>query len=80
MGINVGDFVKRCVDDQLLEDSTRASAYEAFLELRKSIHALRVDVAISTEALLQTAGCLTAAQSEEWVRGNLWKREVKITK
>ncbi len=77
LGITVSDFVKKCVDAHLLEDSTKANAFEAFLELKKAIHNVRIDVAISTEALLQTAGCLTAKQSEEWVTGNLWKRSVK---
>ena len=80
LGINVSDFVKKCVDAHLLEDSTKANAFEAFLELKKAIHNVRIDIAISTEALLQTGGCLTARQSEEWVNGNLWKRDTKDSK
>lgn len=80
LGINVADFVKKCVDAHLLDDAANVNAFEAFLEIKKAIHQVRIDVAISTEALLQTAGYLNAKQSEEWVNGNLWKRDERESK
>lgn len=80
LGIDVSAFVKQCVETTLLDDSAQVNAFDAFLELKKAIHNLRIDIAISTEALLQTAGKLTAKQSEEWVSENLWRRGERDSK
>ena len=71
LGVSPHELARYYVIEALEDSEERAAIREALLALRKDIQEARQDVAVSTEALLATAGKVSASEAKAWTKQNV---------
>lgn len=71
LGVSVHELARHYVMLVLHEAEDRENAANAILAMRQELLELRKDIAVSTEALLTSAGNVSAPAARDWTRKNL---------